>query len=390
MLENLIRQYFSEDYTISQIRELLITRNEIRVSLSTIKRILSLLGLKRKNVCESNMSDIVAAVVEEVHSCGYNLGYRSLWSKLKLEYKLVIKRETVYRILKIVDPDGMANRFGNKLRRRLYLSPGPNFIWHLDGYDKLKQFGFAIHGCIDGFSRKVLWLEVASTNNDPSVTAYYFLKTVKCLKFVPTIVRSDRGSENGLIGELQTGLRQIHTDKFAGKKSFIQGKSVKNQRIESYWGRMRQHTVDFYIQFFKCMQEKRLFDGSNLHIKCLQFCFGPLLKHDLNNNKKLWNQHRIRRQAVRNHLAGRPNALFYLPHQHRSKDYRKMIKPDVIDKLIEKFTKTPKLFDPLMKELSELLIPNLDIPTNPTEALGFYKKILQEYATFKTQSGNCS
>lgn len=28
---------------------------------------------------------------------------------------------------------------------------GPNYVWHLDGYDKLKPYGFAIHACIDGF-----------------------------------------------------------------------------------------------------------------------------------------------------------------------------------------------------------------------------------------------
>ena len=27
---------------------------------------------------------------------------------------------------------------------------GPNHVWHLDGYDKLPPFGFAIHACIDG------------------------------------------------------------------------------------------------------------------------------------------------------------------------------------------------------------------------------------------------
>ena len=70
---------------------------------------------------------------------------------------------------------------------------------------------------------------------------------------------------------------------------------MKNQWIESYWGRMRQHTVDFDIQFFEYMHERNLFDGSNLHIKCLQFCFGLLIKYDLNNNRKLRNKHRIRK-----------------------------------------------------------------------------------------------
>lgn len=386
MIEQLIRQYFLENHKVSEIRDLLLTRNEIKISISTIKRILSSLGLKRKNVLESSMQDIVAAIIEEIHSCGYNLGYRSLWRKLKLEYKLTVKRDTVYNLLKIIDPDGLANRFGNKLRRRQYISPGPNFIWHLDGYDKLKQFGFAIHGCIDGFSRRVLWLEVGTTNNDPAVTAHYFLKTVKKLKFLPTLIRSDKGSENGLIGELQVCLRKNHSDKLAGDKSFIQGKSVKNQRIESYWGRMRQQTVDFYIQFFKCMQEKGLFNGSNLHTKCLQFCFGPLIRHDLNTNRKLWNEHRIRKQAVRNHLAGRPNVLFHLPHRYASRDYKRNVNPNTVEKLMNKFTKKPKLFEPYIKELSELLISNVEIPANPTDALNLYKKILQEYTIFKNQN----
>ena len=28
---------------------------------------------------------------------------------------------------------------------------GPDFVWHLDGYDKLKPYGFAIHAAIDGW-----------------------------------------------------------------------------------------------------------------------------------------------------------------------------------------------------------------------------------------------
>ena len=28
---------------------------------------------------------------------------------------------------------------------------GPNYAWHCDGYDKLKPFGIAIQGCIDGY-----------------------------------------------------------------------------------------------------------------------------------------------------------------------------------------------------------------------------------------------
>lgn len=48
-------------------------------------------------------------------------------------------------------------------------------MWYLDGYDKLKLFGFAIYGVIDGYSRRILWLNVGFFNNDLRlIVSYYF------------------------------------------------------------------------------------------------------------------------------------------------------------------------------------------------------------------------
>jgi hypothetical protein len=44
-------------------------------------------------------------------------------------------------------------------------------IYYLTGYDKLKPFGFPVHASIDGYSRRVLWLEVVRSNNLPDVPA---------------------------------------------------------------------------------------------------------------------------------------------------------------------------------------------------------------------------
>ena len=38
--------------------------------------------------------------------------------------------------------------------------------WHIDGQDKLKQFGFLLHGYIDGFSRRLIWLKMSSFTNE--------------------------------------------------------------------------------------------------------------------------------------------------------------------------------------------------------------------------------
>ena len=51
-------------------------------------------------------------------------------------------------------------------------------MWHVDGYDKLKLFGSPIHGCIDGYSRQILWLNVSPTNNDPQHISFNALRNL--------------------------------------------------------------------------------------------------------------------------------------------------------------------------------------------------------------------
>ena len=66
-----------------------------------------------------------------------------------------------------------------KLKRRVYTNPGWNYCWHIDGYDKIKPDGFAIHGCIDGYIRKVIWLRLDKTKNNPVVIGRYYMDAVK-------------------------------------------------------------------------------------------------------------------------------------------------------------------------------------------------------------------
>ena len=107
----------------------------------------------------------------------------------------------------------------------LYSVPGPDFFWYQDGCDKLKPFGFTIHGCTDGYSRKIIWLEVASINKDPSVVAGYFLKAVKSIGELPVRIYSDDGTENSLIEALQIAIKSQHGDEYAGLGSYCLGKS---------------------------------------------------------------------------------------------------------------------------------------------------------------------
>lgn len=262
-----------------------------------------------------NLEEAVVTILEELQGSGACLGYKSLWRRLRQFHRLPIKRDTVLQVLHLLDPEGIEERSRYRLKRRLYCVPGPNFIWHIDGYDKLKPFGFSIHGCVDGFSRRVLWLEVSSTNKDPNVVSHFYLTTVRKLGFVPSVIRTDCGTENVGIVALQQAFRRNHEDQFAGPCSVIQGKSTANQRIESFWGRMRQHGIDYWIQIFKAMQELNILNTAEpIQVECLRYCFGPLITYDLERTLEEWNCHGIRAQKEQGVVTGKPNSMFKTLH----------------------------------------------------------------------------
>ena len=100
--------------------------------------------------------------------------YRILISK-----GIQCRHEDVRKMVRNKDPEGVQLRKRRRLRRRKYTSLGPNFVWHIDGHDKLKQYGFSIHGGIDWFSRRALWLEISKSNKMPEVIAKYYLDAVQ-------------------------------------------------------------------------------------------------------------------------------------------------------------------------------------------------------------------
>lgn len=119
-----------------------------------------------------------------------------MWHTLEME-GLRIPR-VIVQDLKEMDPEGTESRRKHRLKRREYQNPGPNYSWHIDGYDKLKCWGFPIHGAIDGFSRKILWLEITRSNNSPNKIATFYARTVSELGGCPVELIADLGTENGL------------------------------------------------------------------------------------------------------------------------------------------------------------------------------------------------
>ena len=200
--EEIITHYFNCNYQYDHILLFLKIHHGINISIRTLKRRLQMYNLTRRSSNITN--EALKIIIEmEVNGPGALRGYRTMWNQLKCKYGIHVKRDLVSEILKEVDPDGSELRRARRLNRRRYISSGPNSCWHVDGYDKLKPYGLAIHGCVDGFSRRIMWLKVVRTNNNPIVPAYYFLETVKSLGYCPKLLRTDCGTENGIMADCQ-------------------------------------------------------------------------------------------------------------------------------------------------------------------------------------------
>lgn len=372
---SLIKSYFELGIRYSEILEFLALHG-VHISLRQLKRILQSMGLQRRKG-HSGVQDIADIIQFELNGRGSCLGYRQMTQKLRIKYGLVTDRETVRRVLKLLDPEGVENRARKRLKRRVYYARGPNFIWHTDGYDKLKPFGFAIHGAIDGYSRRIMWLEVAPSNNNPKVTAKYFIDCLRSIKGAPKFVRSDCGTENVYIAGIQRFLKRDSND-----ECFLYGRSVSNQRIEAWWAFLRKSYSTWWINYFKDLRDSGLYNDSDVfHVECLRFCFMTLIQAELDEVLKHWNLHQIRPSNNRESPPGKPDVLYFLPERHSTTDFSTEVDDDDLDIAEDNYA----LSKPAMgcsyefQQLAEMIMEDsgYSTPNNHEDALSLYTDLLR-------------
>lgn len=283
-------------------------------------------------------------------------------------------------IIEAVQPGRSKFMKKGTLRRRVYRVKGPNHIWHIDGNDKLKPFGFCISGCMDGFSRKLMWLKVARTNKDPKLICSYFLKSVQYHNILPRVVRLDRGTENVQIADCQRLLRVDHTDSLAVSPVMF-GSSVHNQRIERFWSYLRRVLLDDYRDLFKDYVEGGIIDTSNnIHLECLTFCFMPALRCELDSVFKSWNSHRVRQMNHSGCPSGIPLLLFDNPEIVGYEKQGKGFNGDVLRQCLEVHDRTVADCDIAFEEwgLNYLVTKNIALPTNINDAESLFSTLIVE------------
>jgi len=98
-----------------------------------------------------------------------------------------------------------------------FVSAGPNWLFSLDGHDKLMgyqndTFPIAIYGCIDTASRKIVWLKAWDSNSRPALPGRWYFDYLFESRILPNRIRMDKGTETGTLATIHAFLRGLHGD----------------------------------------------------------------------------------------------------------------------------------------------------------------------------------
>ena len=164
-------------------------------------------------------------------------------------------RASIHRI----DQQGVVARGRRIIARRVYSPPYANYVWHLDSYHKLIHWRMVIHGAIDGFSRKILYLCCANNNKATSVVSY-FSHAVNTFG-LPDKIRSDKGGEN--VDVWRYVLHYHNMD----PTCIIVGSSTHNERIERLWGDVFRCVGQiFYTMLYSLEEEGFLYPLNDIDL----------------------------------------------------------------------------------------------------------------------------
>ncbi len=272
-----VREMFDLGFTVSQMA------TRFNLSRPTVYKLLSEAGIEhsaRFTGIDDTQLDRIIAEIKEAHP---NAGEINVIGHLRAR-KIRVQRNRVRASIHRVDPQGPAERSSRNFHPRLYETPCPNYVWHLDGNHKLVKWGFVTHLAIDGFSRLITFGETSDNNKADTVIRKFMAAITKYGR--PLCVRTDHGGEN-----VEVWRHMIHHQ---GPRSIIAGTSVRNQRVERLNGDVNVQVNRYFAETFRELEFEEKLDITNSTDKfCLHYVYLPRINKTLADFVNAHNCHSI-------------------------------------------------------------------------------------------------
>ena len=126
-----------------------------------------------------------------------------------------------------------------------------------------------IHGCVDGYSRCIIYLQL-NNNNRVSTVLECFQRATQTWGH-PSRVRADNGGENIAVSDYMTWFRREN------RGGFLTGPSVRNMRIETTMAQCGRVCGFFFSALFLFMEAESILDPNNdLDMFALHYVFLPI------------------------------------------------------------------------------------------------------------------
>ena len=275
-------------------------------------------------------------------------------------------------MLHILNPEAIIRRTRRmQLNKGEYIVPGPDYIWSIDGHDKLSPFGIDIYACIDAYSRAIIWVYVGISNRTSHSVVQQYLMTCARLGYMPMFFRADKGGELPLIAEAHFCFSRLADPSVLRVQDcFYFGKSTKNQRIESWWQELEcsqlfrwrvSYTSFPYTAFFwpkllgilfRCARTIQLTSHMQNYFTelankgwyhsqnpwdriALLALYMPRIRDEVFGYADLWNVHTIRADPTRpNHVSGKPFFLYRHPKRGAER-HAQPVNTDLCNRILE-------------------------------------------------------
>ncbi|KAF3837850.1 hypothetical protein F7725_009618, partial [Dissostichus mawsoni] len=250
------------------------------VSRRTIYRRMQEFGLSIRGSYSTMTDQELDNVILGIKSQMPNAGYRMVQGHL-VSMGLRVQWWRMMASMHRVDAAGIFRRITELgcVVRRSYSVRGPLSLVHIDTNHKLIRYNIVVFGGVDGYSRKIMYLD-AATNNRASTAYSFFLRSTQ-LHGLPSRVRADQGVENVDIAQYMFATR---------------GTALSLERSDFGVTSGLQSAAS--TMMFFTLEEDGLLDISDVvHLFGVHYIFVPRLRADLDTFIQGWNNHPLRTEG---------------------------------------------------------------------------------------------